>query len=64
MDNKFVELDKAMSAKIAEEFRGKEWEVDCSMCSGCGYWPTPYNRIRKKRTCKGCGGKGKYLMSY
>lgn len=64
MENKYAEIDKAMSAKLAKEFAGKEWKVDCDNCGGLGNHPTPWNKVRKKITCKCCDGKGKYLMTY
>lgn len=63
-DYKYYEIDKAMSKKIAEEFKGKEWEVDCDTCKGEGFYYTPYFKIKKKWKCKSCNGKGKYLMTY
>lgn len=63
INDKFLEVDKAMSKQIAKELAGKEWDVTCETCSGTGFLYTPFFKVKKKWKCKFCDGQGTYKMT-
>ena len=56
-ENKYAELDKAISKKIMKEFKGKIIDHECPSCGGIGI-------LRTGEDCENCNGKGSFSIEY